>query len=161
MDDKLTQLQNIMQRTQQSLNSLAKIVSCVALALGAVTQIQADDAKKADAAGTWTWSTPARGGGEPRKSTLKLKVDGDKVTGTLTLPGRPGSESRDVEIKEAKLKGDEISFTTSFQRGDNSVTTKYNGKISGDTIKGKIEAPGRDGNTVTRDWDAKRESEKK
>src|SRR5262245_23582886 len=150
-----------MQRTQHSLSALLKIISCAALAFGAVTQIQADDDKKADANGTWTWSTPARGGGEPRKVSLKLKVDGDKVTGTLTMPGRQGGEARNVEIKDAKLKGDEISFTTSFQRGDNTVTTKYNGKISGDTIKGKIEAPGRDGNTSTRDWEAKRETDKK
>jgi len=150
-----------MQRTQPILTSLLKIVSCAVLALMGIAQSQADDAKKADPAGTWTWSTPGRDGAEPRKSTLKLKVDGEKVTGTLTLPGRAGGQPRDVEIKDAKLKGDEVSFSTSFERGGNTVTTKYNGKISGDTIKGKIEGPGRDGNTNTRDWEAKRETDKK
>ena len=37
---------------------------------------------------------------------------------------------------------------------------KYSGKFSGDSIKGKIEAPGREGKTTTRDWEAKRAPEK-
>ena len=77
------------------------------------------------------------------------------------MPGRAGGEPRNIEIKDAKVKGDEISFNTTFDRGGNTVTTKYNGKISGDTIKGKIESPGQDGNTNTRDWNAKRDTEKK
>ena len=150
-----------MQRINPPISSLIKIVSCAILALGTVTQTQADDAKKADVNGTWTWTTPGRAGGEPRKISLKLKAEGEKVTGTLTMPGRAGGEPRNIEIKDAKLKGDEISFNTTFDRGGNTVTTKYNGKISGDTIKGKIESPGQDGNTNTRDWNAKRDTEKK
>jgi hypothetical protein len=42
--------------------------------------------------------------------------------------------------------------------GGNSRTTKYSGKLDGDTIKGKMEAPGRQGgDPVSRDWEAKRE----
>src|SRR4051794_18077000 len=72
-----------MQRKQNPLVSLLQLVTCAVLALGATAQIQAAD-KKADAAGTWTWSTPGRNGGPDRKSTLKLKVDGDKVTGSIS-----------------------------------------------------------------------------
>jgi hypothetical protein len=147
-----------MQRKQHILPSLIKVVTCAILALGAVAQVQAED-KKADPNGTWTWTTPGRNGGPERKSTLKLKSEGDKLTGTLTAPGR-GGQASDTAIADAKLKGDEISFTVTREFNNNKVTAKYNGKISGDTIKGKIETE-RDGQTNSRDWEAKRDTEKK
>ncbi|MBI2946527.1 MAG: hypothetical protein HYY23_02705 [Verrucomicrobia bacterium] len=117
-------------------------------------------AQAADVTGTWTWSQQGRQGSDPVKITLKLKAEGEKVTGTLSRPGRDGA-SRDTEIKDGKQKGDEISFVVTQERGGNTFTTKYNGKLSGDSIKGKIELPGRDGNTRQVDWEAKRETAKK
>ena len=145
-----------MKRPQHALASLTQIVTCAILALGAV--VQAQD-KKADPTGAWTWTTPGRNGGPDRKSTLKLKVEGDKLTGTLSAPGR-GGQSNDSAIADGKLKGDEISFTVVREFGGNKITAKYNGKISGDSIKGKIETE-RNGQTNSRDWEAKRETEKK
>ena len=145
-----------MKRPQHALASLTQIVTCAILALGAV--VQAQD-KKADPTGTWTWTTPGRNGGPDRKSTLKLKVEGDKLTGTLAAPGR-GGQSNDSAIADGKLKGDEFSFTVIREFGGNKITVKYNGKISGDSIKGKIETE-RNGQTNSRDWEAKRETEKK
>ena len=145
-----------MQRKQHTLVSLVKVVTCAVLALGAAAQVRA-----ADASGTWTWSTPGREGAEPRKSTLTLKVEGEKVTGKLSAPGRQGAVT-DLEVKEGKIKGDEISFITSVERGGNTITTKYMGKISGDTIKGTVERPGRGGGDPTKNpWEAKRETDKK
>jgi len=145
-----------MKRPQHALASLTQIVTCAILALGAV--VRAQD-KKADPTGTWTWTTPGRNGGPDRKSTLKLKVEGDKLTGTLAAPGR-GGQSNDSAIADGKLKGDEFSFTVIREFGGNKITVKYNGKISGDSIKGKIETE-RNGQTNSRDWEAKRETEKK
>src|SRR6266536_1431391 len=144
-----------MKSTQNALAFLIKVTACAILALGAVAQAQD---KKADPTGTWTWSQPGRNGGPDRKYTLKLKLEGEKVTGTLTAPGR-GGQSSDVAISEGKLKGDEISFEVTREVQGNKITAKYNGKISGDSIKGKMDA-GRDGQTP-RDWEAKRETEKK
>jgi hypothetical protein len=141
-----------MQRPQQAIYSLLKIAACAVLALGPVASIRADD-KKAD--GTWTWTVPGRQGGPDRKNTLKLKVDGDKVTGTVSSPGRQG-QATDTAIEDGKLKGDEISFTVTREFNNNKIVAKYNGKISGDTIKGKVETE-RNGNTQSRDWEAKRE----
>src|SRR5262245_43150762 len=138
-------------------HAVASLVTCAFLALVAIPQVQAQD-KKADPSGTWTWSTPGRDGGEARKSTLKLKADGEKVTGTLSAPGR-GGESRDAEISNGKLKGDEISFDVTREFNGNKFTAKYSGKISGDSIKGKVETE-REGNTRSRDWEAKREAAK-
>src|SRR6266567_8239248 len=145
-----------MKSTQNALTSLIKAAACAILALGAVAQAQD---KKADPIGTWTWSQPGRNGGPERKSTLKLKLEGDKVTGTLSAPGR-GGQSSDVEISDGKLKGDEISFEVTREVQGNKITAKYHGKISGDSIKGKIETE-RNGQTQSRDWEAKRETEKK
>src|SRR6266545_3668939 len=95
-----------MKSTQNALTTLIRVAACAILALGTVTQAQD---KKADPSGTWTWSQPGRNGGPDRKSTLKLKLDGEKVTGTLSAPGR-GGQTSEVEISDGKLKGDEISF---------------------------------------------------
>jgi hypothetical protein len=140
---------------QRRFNSFlaAAIVSLAAFGLASVAQA-------ADPTGTWKWTRQGRQGGDPIQVTAKLKLDGDKVTGTISQPGRQGNV-QEIEIKEGKVKGDEISFITSQERGGNTFTTKYNGKVSGDSIKGKIELPGRDGNTRTIDWDAKREAAKK
>ncbi len=98
----------------------------------------------------------ARGGqGEGRKMTLKLKVEGDKLTGTMSSPGREG-KATDTAISEGKVKGDEISFSVTREFNGNKMTSKYSGKVTADAIKGKIETE-RDGNTRSRDWEAKRE----
>ncbi len=149
-----------MQRTQHTFASLIEIGIGAILALTAITQIQvqAQD-KKADPTGTWTWTTPGRNGGPDRKNTLKLKLEGDKLTGKLSFPARQG-QTADVEITDAKLKGDAISFTVAREFNGNKVTQKYQGKISDDAIKGKVEIE-RNDQTQSRDWEAKRETEKK
>ena len=137
--------------------SLITIGVCAVLALGFLTQVRAED-KKADATGTWTWTMqrPGGGGGE-RTMTLKLKIEGDKVTGTLTSPGRNG-ETRDTEIADGKVNGDQVSFTVTREFNGNKMTQKYNGTVSADSIKGKIEFE-RDGQAQSRDWEAKRKTE--
>ena len=158
-------------RTQKALTSL---IITAALALGAATEVRAAD-KKADVTGTWSWTMQGRGGqggnadanATPRKVTLKLKADGEKLTGTIAQPmGRRGggdgaapAAPRETEISDGKIKGDEISFSVKREFNGNAFVTKYNGKVEGDTIKGKVEAPGRQGGDPTsRDWEAKREA---
>lgn len=111
--------------------------------------VQAQD-KKADPSGTWKWSVTGQNG-QARETTLKLKLDGDKLTGTIS--GRGG----ETAIAEPKLKGDEISFQVTREVNGNKLTTKYNGKISGNTIKGKAETE-RDGQARSRDWEAKKDA---
>ena len=145
-----------MKRTQHSFTPLVKLVACAVLALGAAVQSQAADSK-ADPTGTWTWTTPGRNGGPDRKSTLKLKLDGDKVTGTVTSPGRQGGQAQDTAIEDGKLKGEELSFSVTREVNGNKFTAKYSGKLAGDTIKGKSESQ-RDNQPVTRDWVARKEA---
>jgi hypothetical protein len=145
-----------MQRTHHGIASLVGLVACALLTLGATAQAQD---KKADPTGTWKWTTPSQNNGQPRASTLKLKLEGDKLTGTYTSSGRQGGQPTDTAIEDGKLKGDEISFRVTREFNGNKFVSKYNGKISGDSIKGKIESD-RGGETQTRDWDAKREAAK-
>lgn len=107
---------------------------------------------KVDPTGTWKWSFTGQNG-QTRETTLKLKQEGEKLTGTIS--GRNG----DVAIESATLKDDTISFQVTREFNGNKFTQKYSGKIAGDTIKGKIESE-RDGQSQSRDWDAKRESAK-
>jgi len=135
------------------LASMASLAIGAVLTLGFLSEVKAEDSK-ADASGTWTWTMAGRQGGADRKFTAKLKVDGDKVTGKVSFPAR-GGEMRDTDIQDGKIKGDEISFSTSREMNGNTITTKYSGKITGDTIKGKMEFE-RNGEPVKRDWEAKR-----
>jgi hypothetical protein len=86
---------------------------------------------------------------------LTLKLDGEKLTGKMA--GRNGN---DTEIENGKVNGDEVSFDITRERNGNKFTSKYNGKLSGDTITGKIESKNRDGEARSRDWTAKREGRK-
>jgi hypothetical protein len=147
---------------QRTLTSLIKTVTCATLALGVVAQVKAADAPKADPTGTWTWSTPGRGGGDPTVSTLKLKLEGDKVTGTLSAPGRGGGAATESAIANGKLAGDQVTFLLIRDRNGTMTTNKYEGKLTGDTIKGTSERPARAGGDPTKtDWEAKREAAKK
>jgi hypothetical protein len=121
----------------------------VVLALSLVAGIvQAAD--KADPTGTWKWTVTR--GDNKIDVTLKLKLDGEKLTGTM-----PGRDGKDIEIEDAKFKDGEISFSvTRTGQNGNKNTSKYNGKIDGDTIKGKVERT-RNGEATSTDWEAKRE----
>ena len=130
---------------------------CALFALGLVSQTQAQD-KKAD--GKWAWTMPGRNGGPDRKITLNLKTEGDKVTGKILAPTRDDPKA-ETEIKDGKLAGDELSFTVIREmRNGNKMTLKYKGKVSADSIKGKVEF-GQEGDTQSRDWEAKRDTETK
>jgi hypothetical protein len=98
--------------------------------------------------GTWKWS--ATWGGQTRELTLKLKLEGDKLTGC-----RVGRDGKETPIADATYKDGEFSFTYTREREGRKMTSKYTGKVSGDTIKGKIEFT-REGQTRSRDWEAKR-----
>lgn len=139
----------------KNIASVIKIGLCAIVAVGFLAQAQA----AADPTGTWSWTTPGRNGGADRKMTLKIKVDGGKVTGTLSTPGRNGA-STDTEIKDAKLTGDDLTFSVTREMNGNSFTTKYTAKVTADSIKGKSESE-RNGQTQSRDFEAKKETEKK
>ena len=130
-----------------------QLTACVLLLTAVATQAQ--DAEKADATGTWTWTAQGRNGGEAREITLKLKQEGEKVTGAMS-----GRQGNDTPITNGKITCDEVSFDVTREFQGNSMTQKYNGKIAGHTITGKISSE-RDGQAREREWVAKRKAEEK
>jgi hypothetical protein len=134
----------------------AQLTTCFLLAAALAPAAQAADEKKADPTGTWTWTSPARNGGQERENTLKIKMEGDKYVGTLAS----GNQGRETKIPNIKVTGDEISFDVTREFNGNSFTSKHKGKISGDTITGKISRE-RDGQTRETDWTAKRKKDDK
>jgi hypothetical protein len=143
-----------MQLKPNVLPSLVKTVASALFGFVLLGQVLA-----ADPTGTWTWSTPGRQGAEPRKTTLKLKLEGETLTGKITSPARQGAEARETDISDGKVKGDDISFNVVREFNNNKMTQKFSGKIEGDTIKGKMEFE-RNGQTQSRDWEAKKEAAK-
>jgi hypothetical protein len=52
----------------------------------------------ADVSGKWVAETPGRNGGPPRQVTFTFKMDGSKLTGTVSQAGRNGN--MDTEITD-------------------------------------------------------------
>jgi hypothetical protein len=122
----------------------ALALGVVVLTVTFVSMLRADDKPAAtDVSGTWKWTQPGPGG--DRDMVLKLKQDGNKLTGTIT-----GFGDQDNAIEDGKVDGDKISFKISREFNGNQFTTMYTATVSGDSLKGKTET------TFTRDFDAKR-----
>src|ERR1035438_10433598 len=105
-------------------SKFAKIVMGAVLLTGVLTQAQAQD-KKVDPTGTYIWTMAGRNGGPARTNTLVLKVEGDKLTGSVTAPGRGGAAPTLTDITDAKLTGADVSFSVVRTFNDNSMTNKY------------------------------------
>jgi len=117
--------------------------------------------------GTWKSTTLSGTGQVSSSQTLKIKLEGGKLTGTLSR--QAGSKVEQLPLEDAQLKGSEISFATHnyavsyvnnvLQPTDTNKWShsKYQGTIRGDTIKGKIERTSwNTENSRTLNWEAKR-----
>ena len=142
---------------QRILAHISSMAVCAVLALGGLATASAEE-KAASATGTWSWTVQGREGGAERKMSLALTQDGEKLTGKLSSPGREGGAARETEITDGSVKGADVAFSVTREFNGNKMTTKYTGKLSGDTITGKAESKDRDGNDRSRDWTAKKEA---
>jgi hypothetical protein len=127
------------------LRFIVPTVVCVCFAL--VVAVRAEE-KKVDPTGAWTWSIAGRDG-TARQVTAILKLEGGKLTGTVT--GRQG----DVAIEDAKFAGGEVSFKVTREFNGTKFVQTFIGKVSADTITGKIGFD-RNGEPQSLDWNAKR-----
>ena len=107
-----------------------------------------DAVKVAAASGNWNTAL-ILGDGNRIEGTLKLKQDGDKLTGTTVR------NENEAQIQDGKIAGDEITFKVIRERDGRKVTAKYKGKITGDTVKGKVESDW-SGDWQTLDWEGTR-----
>jgi hypothetical protein len=102
-------------------------------------------AMAADVSGKWTYQQPSMRGGDPVPVTITLKQDGSTLTGTVPGFGRGGRGGNPSEITNGKVDGDNISFEVKRTTPNGEFVTKYEGTVSGDTLKLKITRPGRNG----------------
>ena len=130
----------------------AKIVVGIVLAIAALSVRAADDkpaAPPADAAGsgatgTWKWSYQGPGGNDV-EMVLKLKQDGEKLTGTVS-----GFGGQTTEIQDGTVKDGKVSFKVDRDFGGMKSTTTYSAALADGALKGKSET------VFTRNFEAKR-----
>jgi hypothetical protein len=82
----------------------------------------------ADLNGKWVAQVQGQNG-QTRETTFNFKVEGSKLTGTVS--GRQG----DNQISDGTIKGDDVSFTVVANFNGNEVKLLYKGKVSGDELK--------------------------
>jgi hypothetical protein len=107
------------------------------------------NAVAADATGTWKWTVERNGNSFDQ--VLTLVQEGETLNGSIKV--------RDTEtpIEDGKVKGDTVTFKVTREFNGNKFVIMYEGKVSSDTIKGQSKVE-RDGQTQTREWEAKRAS---
>lgn len=80
--------------------------------------------------GNWQWLTQVR---EHRlEYSLKLKQDGDKISGKLTARKGQG-----VEMRHGHYKNEEVAFEVEREREGEKFVSKFIGKLVGDVIRGR------------------------
>jgi uncharacterized lipoprotein YehR (DUF1307 family) len=99
-----------------------------------------------------SWKYTANVNGQEIEVTIKLKLEGDKLTGSVTVA------DMETKIEDAKYKDGKASFKIDREFNGNKIVIKYQGTFKGDTFKVKRDLE-RDGQTDTREFEAKRVKE--
>ena len=136
----------------RTITCLTTLTLTIALACLTLRAAAGEDKPTANPTGTWkvtlsSTNTQSR----PSENKLTLKLAGGTLTGTLHRASAVNGADATWPIKEAKLQGNEISFKVV----NGNVTSSYEGKISGETIKGTVKTES-SGKTSARDWKAER-----
>lgn len=131
------------------------IPSIVALVLAACSLSAAETPASTNAAakpvpdarvgGDWVWKWEGRDGAS-RESLITFKQDGKKLSGKMVR-----GEREPVEFSGGKVTGNQIEFAVVRESARGNFSAKYEGKLEGDTIKGKMVGKMGD-RTFDRDW---------
>jgi hypothetical protein len=81
----------------------------------------------ADVTGKWTADFTTQAGAQ--KYTYEFHASG------ATLTGKAVSQYGDVEIKDGKIDGDNISFAEVLKKDSTEIMLTYTGVVAGDEIK--------------------------
>ena len=106
-----------------------KTILSAALVLG-LCGLAGAQGEKADPVGTWKCEYQI--GEQKRTSTLTIKMDGDKLAGTMSWP-----DQKETNLKDVKLKDADLTFSAERVLGDNKFNVEYKFTITGDKLKGK------------------------
>jgi len=125
--------------------SIKTAVALTMLSLAGATVAQ----DRASPTGTWTW----RFSNQSAVHTLKIKLDGDKLTGSI----KSFQSDRESPIEDATYKDGIVSFKHTYKARDGeTMVASYSGTVTDGGIKGTIEFKHPD-QTRSIDWDARRE----
>lgn len=94
-------------------------------------------ASAADVAGTWKASLETPNGNF--ENTFVFKVDGAKLTGTVS-----NQMSGEQAITDGKIDGDSVTFTVTSNFNGNEFKLNYSGKVTGSEMKLVMSVVGRD-----------------
>jgi hypothetical protein len=103
------------------------------LALGVATCSLTQAQSKVNVAGPWDLAIESPQG--VIQTTADIKVDGDKISGTLKSP-------RGERAFTGTIKGDQITMVYTVKFQDNDLTITLTGTVAGDSIKGTGDAGG-------------------
>lgn len=120
------------------MKKILSVLSVFALALMA-----ASVAAQSPAAGEWDVAMNTPGG--VRNFKVKLKVDGEKLTGEV------GRDSGTLPLT-GTAKGNDIQFSYTVKYNDNDLVLTMTGKVDGDTMKGTVSF----GGMAEDEWSARR-----
>ena len=81
-----------------------------------------------------------------------LKADGSKLTGKVVTTTPRGD--REANVSDGKIDGNKFSFSTVSEGPNGTMTTKFEGAIEGDTLKG---TSAREGGNRTMPFEAKKQ----
>ena len=123
-------------------NACLALVAALLMLVCSAPQVLAQ--AKADATGTWKWSYQGPGGNDV-EMVLKLKQDGEKLTGTVS-----GFGGQTTEIQDGTVKDGKVSFKVDRDFGGMKSTTTYIAALADGALKGKSET------VFTRNFEAKR-----
>ena len=129
-----------------------KAILSMALVLGVSGLAGAADDKAVDPVGTWKCEYEI--GGQQRTSTLKIKKDGDKLSGTMSWTDQEDEPLKDLKLKEATLT---FSAVRKLAGMDDGITVEYKLTVDGDKLKGKGES---EFGGEKREWDIEGKKQK-
>jgi SAM-dependent methyltransferase len=102
----------------------------------------------ANVAGSWRWRMSTSTG--DHEYTLRLDQTFQEIRGKVSMQGR------EVPIAEPRLAGDQLNFTFNEDMNEQKALMRFNGRISGDTIRGNVVVQGGP-SAGSYSWTAKRE----
>ena len=88
---------------------------------------------KVDPVGTWKCDYEIAS--QKRTATLTIKMDGDKLAGTMSWP-----DQKDEKLKDVKLKESTLTFSAVRKFRGNEFPLDFTLTIEGDKFKGKSAA---------------------
>ncbi len=105
-------------------------------------------ASSSNATGLWKWAL-VRDNGDSLDLSLKVKQDGEKLTGVVILG------ENEVPISDGLVKDKEVTLKVTSEQDGKTQVSKFKGTLEGDTIKGKIDSDW-SGEMRNYAWNAKR-----